>query len=854
MTSGDPMDRNRYPVDPWALRETALPLQPETAETLFAVGNGYLGIRGSSEEGHDAVCPGTFINGFHESFPIHHAEEAYGYARAGQTMLPVPDPTVMRIHAADEPLHLPVADLERYERTLDLRRGLLERDLIWRTPVGVRLHVVSRRIVSFTHRHLAVMELEVTPLDGDLPLTVVSSVVNRLDADPASHTAAPPSPTAEWDRAVVPDPRKAGGMEAHVLQSTDLWCDGPRSYLGYHTAASGMTLGIGVDHRCSSPEEILEHEEHHADAVSHEFRVHARRGHTVRLVKYVAYHTSRSSQPGELIQRCRRSLDDAVAIGADRLYGEQREWMNGFWQRSDVEVLGRPDLQQAIRFNIFHVAQAAACSEGHGIPAKGLTGTGYSGHYFWDGEIYVLPFLSYTTPEISRSALRFRWTMLPAARRRAREINMEGALFPWRTINGLEASANYAQGTAQFHIDADIAYALMLYARASGDWDFLTCTGVDLLVETARMWFDLGFFRQDGDRWFHIDGVTGPDEYTTVVDDNLYTNIMARGNLWDAVRTVRALEQNRPDAYTRMVERVGLRPDEVNDWQDAAERMFIAYDEELQVHPQDDQFLFKEVWDLPHTPDADRPLLLHFHPLVIYRYQVLKQADVVLAEFLHSDQFSSEDKLRDFNYYEPLTTGDSSLSAVAQAIMAADIGHVARAVHHFTNLVYIDLADLHHNADDGIHIASAGGVWSALVYGFGGMRDDTGVPQLDPRLPDSWQGLRFRITLAGSRVRVELRPGEVELTLEDGPATTLRVRGQEVAVRPEGPTTVPLELHSRLTEPPTMSDIAGRLRSDGTVIEPTLPSHSAHRNDPEPSSEAREHSASQSPIRHSPDT
>ncbi|VEI03597.1 Kojibiose phosphorylase [Acidipropionibacterium jensenii] len=845
-----PMDRVRHPLDPWALRETALPSRPATAETLFAVGNGYLGIRGTSEEGHDAVSPGTFINGFHETFPIHHAEEAYGYARVGQTMLPVPDPTVMRIYADAEPLHLPVADLVSYQRVLDLRSGTLERDLVWRTPAGVRVHVVSRRMASFTRRHLAVMELEITPLDGDVPLTVVSSVVNRLDADPEApdlERSGLESSGLEDSAAVIADPRKTDGVGGHVLQCAESRRDGSRHYLGYRVAASGMTLGIGVDHQIDAHGEVTEHEEHGADAVTREFRVLAASGQTVRLVKYVAYHSSRSSEPGELIQRCRRSLDEAVAVGvrprgaadgrtcggrtsdvAD-LFSEQREWMDGFWRRSDVEVLGRPDLQQAIRFNLFHLAQAAARCQGHGIPAKGLTGTGYSGHYFWDGEVYVLPFYSYTTPEVSRAALRFRWTMLPAARNRAREINMAGALFLWRTISGLEASANYAQGTAQFHIDADIAYALMLYVRTSGDWDFLTRTGIDLLVETARMWLDLGFFRLEGQRCFHIHGVTGPDEYTTVVNDNLYTNIMARGNLWDAARTVRRIQRDHREAYSRMVDRVGLRPGEVEAWEEAAERMYIAYDQTLRVHPQDDQFLSKEVWDLPNTPASDRPLLLHFHPLVIYRYQVIKQTDVVMAQFLHSDEFSAEERLRDFNYYEPLTTGDSSLSAVAQAIVAADVGHVAKAVSHFRNLLYIDLADLHDNTEDGIHIASAGGVWSALVYGFGGMRDDAGIPDLDPRLPEEWEGLRFRLTLAGSRVLVELAPDALELTLEEGSGAVLQVRGKKVEVTPAGPVRIDLEPYSRLSEAPTMSDIAGLERADGTIIEPSLPSHSTHR-------------------------
>lgn len=836
----DPLDRLRYPVDPWALRETEPPVaDARTAETLFAVGNGYLGIRGTSPEGHDATRPGSYVNGFHETYPIHHAEEAYGFARVGQEMIPVPDATVMRLYVGDEPLHLPVADLEAYERRLDLRSGILTRTVVWRTPSKVRVRVVSRRMVSFTRPHLAVMELEVTPLDGDLGLTVVSTVVNRIDAQTAlaedeagdASLATPLQAELESHPAgPVPDPRKSSKLGAHVLVSTHLGSEGTCTSLGYRAAASGMTLAVGVDHDVTADGPISQYHEESPDAATREFRTRARSGSTLRVVKYAAYHTSRSSASSELAQRCRRTIHDARDVGVDGLVAEQRAWCEGFWARSDVEIAGRPELQQAVRFNIFHVAQAAMCSAGHGIPAKGLTGNGYSGHYFWDGEVYVLPFFSYTTPEVSRSALRFRCTMLPAARRRAHEINMSGALFPWRTINGHEASANYAQGTAQYHIDADIAYALMLYVRTTGDRDFLTRDAIDMLVETARMWADLGFFRTDGQDAFHIHGVTGPDEYTTVVDDNLYTNIMARGNLRDAVAAVRGLRRDRPEQYARMVKRVVLKPDEVALWEHAADAMAIPYDEQLQVHPQDDRFLTKEVWDLPHTPASDFPLLLHYHPLVIYRFQVIKQTDVVLAEFLHSGEFTAEEKARDFHYYEPLTTGDSSLSAVAQAIMAAEIGHDAEAVGHFRELLFVDLADTHHNTDDGIHIASAGGVWSALVYGFGGLRDDPagGGVRLEPRLPAAWEGLTFRITVQGTRVRVELTHGRIALSVEEGPGTRIEVCGTSYDVSPDSPVVISPQPRERLGEMPTLDDIVGQVRADGTVITPRLPSRSAH--------------------------
>jgi alpha,alpha-trehalose phosphorylase len=455
-----------------------------------------------------------------------------------------------------------------------------------------------------------------------------------------------------------------------------------------------------------------------------------------------------------------------------------------------------------------------------GIPAKGVTGSGYGGHYFWDSEIYVLPFCTYTSPRFARNALRFRYTMLPAARRRARELSSDGALYPWRTINGEEASAYYAAGTAQYHIDADIAYALSQYLLATRDWPFLEREGIDILVETARMWADLGFWRTGGDDGFHIHGVTGPDEYTTVVNDNLFTNVMARFNLRAAARALDDVRRRGPEAYGRVVGRLGLRPDEPSEWLHAAEHMAIPYDARLHIHPQDDQFLEKEVWDLAATPPEKFPLLLHYHPLVIYRFQVLKQADVVLAEFLRGNDFTAEQRIADFDYYDPLTTGDSSLSAVTQATMAAEVGYQELAQGYFTDALYLDLADLHRNTVEGIHIASAAGVWTALVFGFGGMRDAEGAISFDPRLPEVWRGLSFKVTVHGTRVRVDLSHREMVFTVEDGEAATFTVRGEPVAVQAGTPVIVDLTAAAepRLIGAPSVEDLAGALREDGTVI------------------------------------
>jgi alpha,alpha-trehalose phosphorylase len=477
-----------------------------------------------------------------------------------------------------------------------------------------------------------------------------------------------------------------------------------------------------------------------------------------------------------------------------------------------------------VRWNIYQLAQAAARADGLGVAAKGVTGSGYSGHYFWDTEIYVLPFLAYTNPLWARNALRARQHMLPLARVRAQMLNEDGALFPWRTINGEEASAYYAAGTAQYHINADVTYALAKFMRATGDIAFIANGAIDMAVETARLWMTLGFWRQNGGQTFHIHGVTGPDEYTTVVNDNLYTNVMARFNLTFAASTVRDLQRDDPDAYRRMVSRLAFKPEELTEWQRAAAAMAIPYSEALEIHPQDSHFLEREVWDLENTPEDKKPLLLHFHPLVIYRFQVIKQADVVLALFLQGNQFTPEEKLADFEYYDPLTTSDSTLSSVVQSIIAAEVGYQDLALEYFMHSLFVDLADLHNNAADGVHVASAGGVWSSLVSGFGGMRDHDGMLTFDPRLPADWRELRFRLMWHGTRLLVDLKADFMRVTVLEGenPVPFL-VRGEPYQVSPGVDVMVPLHDQGPICEG-TPSQRQGRhRREDGTLMIPQVP-------------------------------
>ncbi|OFS13292.1 glycoside hydrolase family 65 protein [Kytococcus sp. HMSC28H12] len=818
----DPLDRTRFPVDPWRLVETRHSSDDlGLTETLFSVANGYLGLRGNPEEGRDAHVHGTFVNGFHETWRIKHAEDAYGFAKVGQTIVTAPDAKLMKLYVDDEPFILATADVESYERSLDLRAGVLTRDVVWRTTAGKRLRVRSQRMVSFAERHLGLLSLEVEMLDGDAAVTVSSQILNRQDGTD-EYAVDGEAMGAGFD------PRKAGAFGHRVLLPEAQESTEHRLAMGWRTAHSGMTLAVAVEHHLTTECEVRTSQVVEPDQAKQVYAFRLAQGQTVRLDKWLTYHSSTGVPVPELVDRCHRTLDRLVPEGVEGALTAQEGWLADFWANADVELPGQPEMQQAVRFALFSLAQAAGRADREGVPAKGVTGSGYEGHYFWDTEAYVVPFLTFTMPHLARNALQFRARMLPKARERARDLALTGALFPWRTINGEEASAFYAAGTAQYHIDADVAHAVATYLDATGDRDFGRRGGLEILVGTARMWTDLGFWQQGPEPRFHIHSVTGPDEYTTVVNNNLFTNVMARANLERAAREVTQLAQDDPSAYAELAQRFDLLAEEPETWARVAEAVHIPYDETLGIHPQDDHFLDREVWDLSATPPERHPLLLHYHPLVIYRYQVLKQADVVLALFLQSDRFTPEQKRRDFEYYDPITTGDSTLSAVVQSIVAAEVGYHHMALDYFRRALYVDLADAHSNTVDGMHIANSGGVWSAVVCGFGGMRAVGGRLTFDPRLPVDWPEVTFRVRWHGTRLRVRVAQEAMEFTPEQGPATSgspcvVHVRGEEVRIGPEG-VTVPLDGQGpRIDEVLRPGRHEGLLRRDGSLMTVSTP-------------------------------
>jgi alpha,alpha-trehalose phosphorylase len=542
--------------------------------------------------------------------------------------------------------------------------------------------------------------------------------------------------------------------------------------LAHSTRASGLTMAAAADHVIDGPPGTAASAEAFENLARLLVAVDLEPGKPLRVVKFLAYGWSRQRSLPAIVSQVTAALAEAQHAGWDGLLAEQRAYLDDFWDRADVEIDGDAELQQATRFGLFHTLQAGARAEQRAIAAKGLTGPGYDGHTFWDTETFVLPALTYTVPRAAHDALAWRHRTLEQARQRAALLGLRGAAFPWRTIAGMECSGYWPAGLAAFHINADIADAVVRYQAASDDQQFAQTVGLDLLVETARLWRSLG--HHDAEGRFRIDGVTGPDEYSAIADNNVYTNLMAQQNLLAAVDAV----QRHGDGAAKL----GVDSEESADWRDAAEAMLIPYDAARQVHPQAEAFTQHQVWDFGSTSPEQYPLLLHFPYFDLYRKQVVKQADLVLALHLRGDAFEREDKIRDFDYYERLTVRDSSLSACTQAVVAAEVGHLELAYDYFGEAALIDLDDIEHNTHDGVHIASLAGSWTAAVAGFGGMRDHGGRLSFAPRLPEELTRLRFRLGYRGRRLVVDVERQRATYSLSDGEDLEISHHGKRLTV------------------------------------------------------------------------
>ncbi|HEY9130209.1 MAG TPA: beta-phosphoglucomutase [Dyella sp.] len=756
-------------IDPWVLTRR---LKDRSAfaqdESLFALANGSLGVRGGLEE-DDSPTQGSFLAGVWERTPIEYHERFPGFAAHTDTRIPVADATRIHLRLGDTPVRLEDGEWLDFSRSLDLRNGCYARHLRWRSPDGYTLDIHAERIVCLDEPGLLAIRYRVASVDYDGPITLESAISTARDAVEQGH-----------------DPRIGTRLDGGLI-NTDTFAEEALAWVGQQTTHSDIRLICAQAHAPLDESLVFRHAALVKNGVMQIYDGALHPGKSVAIEKYAAYACTRPGdcQPHtELFDRVLATIERGRRAGFSPLLQHQAEQLERLWQDADIAIDGDPRSEQALRFNLFHVFQSSSRDDSGSTAAKGLTGEGYEGHYFWDAEVFMLPVLATLAPALARSMLSYRYRTLDRSRLHARELNHPaGALYAWRTISGDECSAYFPGGSAQYHINAAVAWAIRLYVDASGDTEFLRECGAEMLFETARVWLDIGHFNPRRGGAFCIHEVTGPDEYSALVHNNHYTNRMAQRHLRDAADTADWMSSHATEHYRALCTRIGLGDDEIAAWRRAADAMYLPVDALLGIFPQDDAFL-----DLPRMralpkEEPKRPLLLRMHPMSIYRRQVCKQADTVLALMLAGEDVDRAAKRRNLEYYEGVTIHDSTLSASTFGVISAEVGKLDKAYSYFNDTLRVDLDDLHGNAAHGIHMAAMAGSWLAFTWGFGGQRVIDGELTLDPQLPKAWNRYRFGVIWHGAHLRVDVDAAGAHYTVTRGEEVSFRHAGQPVRLR-----------------------------------------------------------------------
>ncbi len=734
-------------------------------ETLFCNANGYIGIRGTLEEGVPASFPtmrGQYLAGAYEIIPMKQAESLCNLVEKKQTMVNLCDTQTIKLTICGEEFLPAESGVIESERILNMGEGYTERTTHWKSPSGKEANVRIRRMAHFGIKELFTIEYEVEALNfsGEAVFDSfhIAEVENYSDPD---------------------DPRLADQSPCY-LKVLEQGFKEEASFSVTGTKESGVRIAAVTNHRVISEAKSYCMVREEGGALITRLRVPMRKGEKISVLKYAAFSDSiREEDPKA---KALKVLSDAMKQSIDELYEDQKSYLSEFYSRSHMEIGGDKELEDAVQFNMYQLLQAAPHDAHAGIAAKGLSGEGYEGHFFWDTEMYVVPFFLLTDPALAKNILSFRYATLQKARENAALVgHKKGALYPWRTITGVECSGYFPSGTAAYHINGAIAYAVIQYYLATGDKGFLMEMGLEILIETARLWLDLGVYDRQGR--FQLQEVTGPDEYTCMVNNNYYTNASAKYNLEFAAKLYEELKAE-PEVKKLCVE-LSLSADEIDEMKKAAEKMYLPYDEEYGINPQDDSFLDKPVWDLKATPKEEFPLLLHYHPLHLYRFQVCKQADTVLSHFLFPKLQSRETMEKSFRYYEKITTHDSSLSTCVFSMTASMLGLKKEALSYFGDSAKLDLMNRHENTKDGVHTANMGGCYMAIVNGFAGLRITEEGLSIDPFLPEGLTRYSFPFAFRGRRLRLTVEKDQASIKLLSGEALSFKFRGEDEEVGEE---------------------------------------------------------------------
>lgn len=719
-------------------------------ESLFALGNGYMGIRGvydeTDVETQDKEIPGMYINEVYEKEEYKHLWDCKGFARAEQFTVNLTDWRFVSVYIDGEKACFSNGTIKNHTRVLDMERGVLERKFEWESSNGKKILVSSVRMLNMKRVHSAQISYSVTPLNFDGMIELVSQVKTINDTN---------------------------GIKATKKGESGI-TNGIR-YVTLRTIKTDIMVAMACSHKTYG-DLIEETEKEGENGFDYIIKMDVKEGKTVSLEKYVAFYTSADGTDNE-IKSAVNEVKTNMSDGFSALAYEQKSFWNRHWEKGNVVIKGNKKDDFAVRFNLFHLRQQVPSEGAKSVGATGLTGYSYSGKIFWDTEMYIIPYINYTRPEETKEMLMYRYKILDKARKRAKELDGVGALYSWCSIDGDETSVVFEASTAEYHIECDVAYAINRYYRSTGDEEFLYNYGAEILFETARFMFGRGEYIEEQDGRFCLNAVCGPDEYACGVNNNFYTNMMLKFHFLFAVEVYEKIKREAGDVLTVLEKKTGVSEEEVMNWKQAAEKMYYRYNERLGIFEQDDSFVTNSPVDMDSVP-KNFDVRMIMHPLDLWRKQILKQADVVMLMFVLGENYSLEEKKANYEYYEPKTNHGSSLSPAVHSIVANEVGKYNEAYDYFKSAAYMDLCDFKKNASSGIHMACLGGTWMNVVNGFLGMRDYKDKLIFNPHLPKEWESCELNFVYSGSEIKIKAEQDKTEFILLAGNAVEFECCGK----------------------------------------------------------------------------
>lgn len=761
----------------WLVEETGFDADnASVSETLLTVGNGYHCVRGSFEEGHKGERSGFFLSGVYDQSDatvIH--------------MVNVTNWLAASIFIEGEKLDLLTSTVIDHRRVLDMQTGLLQRRTVFEDSHGRQTEVKTLRFASFANQHLVGERIQITALNHDSAIEIVSTLDgerDNLDCMPAFTDRPKPHPEVKWDK----------WAKSRHLETTARHADASGSYLEVRTLETDITIGMASAVVCEGASSVTGRTAY--QSASQTLQGQLSQGQTLTFDKTVCIYTSRDEGASNVRKACEAGLKDGLDQTLDGLVQESVAAWRAKWEASDIVVSGDDAATHAARFNIYHLLITANENDPRAnIGAKSMSGEGYRGHVFWDTEVFMLPFYIYTQPETARALLLYRYNTMKGAMENARSNGFEGAQYPWESADsGVETTPKWTHdgvhriwtGEEEIHITACVAYGIMTYVTATGDWDFMLSHGAEILYETSRYWISRLEHNADEDR-FELTTVIGPDEFHEHVDNNTFTNALAQWHLQCAARIFERYGESDDPRYRAMVERLGISASDAQTWQNTAEKIYIPRDESSTLVEQFSGYFKLEDIPITQWDENDMPLYPEGHDhFSLNASMLLKQPDVIMLMYMLPDAFNDEEKRENFAFYEARTMHKSSLSPAIHAIMGVEVGDYSRAHRYFERSAFVDLVNNQGNTEDGMHIASAGGTWQALVCGFGGFRVKNGQMSFKPWLPEGWDALEFKLQWKGGVVSVKVSQTACHLRMDTDrkDAETVTIAGKVLELIP----------------------------------------------------------------------